>query len=252
MSESVQERPQRRILIIVAVVLAVVVAVGTAFVLWDGRDGQDPGAVAASSSPVSGTSTEPTAEQDGSPGPTSGTDDASEPAPSESDGSTAAGGGADEGADGAQGDTEDDGGTGDGTTYTAEELPPVAPDETAEGSDGVTAELRKIEQVTGEAVASGEVGGPAVRLTVRLTNGTDEPIELGYVAVNAYVGPDRVPASTFVKPGAKPFKGTLAPGESGSGVVLFGLTEEQGQDVTVTVDYGADVPVLAFQGALEG
>ena len=39
---------------------------------------------------------------------------------------------------------------------------------------------------------AGEVSGPAVRLTVRLTNGTDQPLDLSYVAVNAYVGPDRI------------------------------------------------------------
>jgi hypothetical protein len=55
-----------------------------------------------------------------------------------------------------------------------------------------------------------------------------------------------------MQPGAKPFSGVLEPGESGRGVLLFGMTEEESRDLTVTVDYGAQVPALAFQGTFEG
>jgi len=239
MSESVEKSPQRRAVVVAAVVLAVVLA-AVVLALLVGRDGEEPSA--AASSPAAGASPSPTGGDDGTPTPSpSGSADSADSADSTAKAS-----------DGDPTSKDSAKPQADGTTYTENELPPVAPDETAEGTDGVTAQLRKIEYVTGKAVAAGEISGPAVRLTVRLTNDTDEPLDLSYVAVNAYVGPDRAPASTFVRPGAKPFGGVLEPGESGAGVVLFAISEEQSDDVTVTVDYGADVPALAFQGAFEG
>ncbi|GII99194.1 hypothetical protein CLV28_2351 [Sediminihabitans luteus] len=132
----------------------------------------------------------------------------------------------------------------------AQELDPVEPTDTATGEDGVTAALTKVEAVDGEAVAPGEISGPAVRLTVEVTNGSDEDLDLSGAVVNAYVGPDRAPAGTLTKPGGVPFEGVVAPGESGSAVVLFDIPEEQRGDVTVTVDYRTGTPTVAFRGDL--
>lgn len=126
----------------------------------------------------------------------------------------------------------------------------VAPTATATGTDRVTVSIAKVESVAGKAVAPGEISGPAVRLTVKVNNGTSTGLNLGLTAVNAYIGPPQVPAGTLMKPGGRPLTGTLAPGMSAEGIYLFQIPVSQRKDVTVTVDYGAGVQTLVFRGPL--
>ena len=75
-------------------------------------------------------------------------------------------------------------------------------------------------------------------------------MDLGLVAVNAYVGKDRVPAGTVTKPGGMPLAGELAEGRSADGVYLFVVPITQRGDVTVAVDYRADTPTAVFRGPM--
>lgn len=130
----------------------------------------------------------------------------------------------------------------------AAELEPVKPGEVVQGEDGMKVALTSIEAVTGEAVQPGEVSGPAIRVTVQVTNETGREFNTSSIAVNAYTGKARVPAGTLVQPGGVPFYGRLAPGESTYGVYLFAIAADQRSDVTITVDYSAAVAVVVFQG----
>jgi hypothetical protein len=126
----------------------------------------------------------------------------------------------------------------------------VGPTRTATASDRISVSLGRIEAVQGVAYAPGEIAGPALRVTVRLVNDGPTPLNLGLVAVNAYIGKDRVPAGTVTKPGGKPFAGELAQGRAADGVYLFVVPLDQRRDVTVTVDYSADVPTAVFRGPM--
>lgn len=117
-------------------------------------------------------------------------------------------------------------------------------------SDRVAVSLSRIEAVQGVAFAPGEIAGPALRVTVRLSNDASTLLDLGLVTVNAYIGKDRVPAGTVTKPGGRPFEGELAAGRSADGVYLFVVPVAQRGDVTVTVDYRAGVPTAVFRGAM--
>lgn len=130
------------------------------------------------------------------------------------------------------------------------ELRPARPSEVVQGEDGMRVALTQIESVAGEAVQPGEVAGPAVRVTVTLSNETGRAFNTSTVVVNAYSGKDRNPAGTLVRPGGAPFYGRLAPGESTYGVFLFTIPEGARRDVTITVDYGAKIPVVVFRGDL--
>jgi hypothetical protein len=110
--------------------------------------------------------------------------------------------------------------------------------------------LTRIEAVQGTAVQPGETAGPAVRVTVTMTNGTDKQFDTNTVSVNAYVGKDRTPVNTLVQPGGVPFLGRLAPGETTYGVYLFVIPTDQRKDVTITVDYAVSVPMVVFRGDL--
>lgn len=130
------------------------------------------------------------------------------------------------------------------------ELEPVAPDSAVAAPGGVTVTLAHIEAVDGQAVAPGEIGGPAVRVAVDIQNTGASPLDLEYIVVNAYTGKDRTPAGAIMQPGGKPFGGSLKPGDSAAGVYLFTVAEADREDVTITVDYGLEDPVVVFRGDL--
>lgn len=136
------------------------------------------------------------------------------------------------------------------TPGTMPELAPVAPDQPSDNGEGLVAEITAMKAVQGEAVQAGEIAGPAVQFTLRLTNDTDAVIDLGLIAVNAYIGEGLTPAGGLVKPGAAPFEGTLDVGDSTDGVYVYSIPESERGDVTLTLDYRAGQPAFVFRGAV--
>jgi hypothetical protein len=136
------------------------------------------------------------------------------------------------------------------TPGTMPELAPVAPDQPSDNGEGLVAQITAMKAVQGEAVQAGEIAGPAVQFTLRLTNDTDAPLDLGLIAVNAYIGEALTPAGGLVKPGAAPFEGTLAVGDSTDGVYVYSIPEDQRSDVTLTLDYRAGQPAFVFRGTV--
>ncbi len=127
--------------------------------------------------------------------------------------------------------------------------PAVALDEAAEVGDGVSASLVSLDAIEGTATGPGNIAGPALRITVRIANGTDEPVSLGGVVVDLASGRDLVPASPLGDPSAAPFAGTVAPGEHADGVYVFTIPEEDRGSVTVSVGYQAGAPLMVFTGS---
>jgi hypothetical protein len=127
--------------------------------------------------------------------------------------------------------------------------PAVALDAAAEAGDGVSASLVSLDAIEGTATGPGNIAGPALRITVRIANGTDEPVSLGGVVVDLASGRDLVPASPLGDPSAAPFAGTVAPGEHADGVYVFTIPEEDRGSVTVSVGYQAGAPLLVFTGS---
>lgn len=127
------------------------------------------------------------------------------------------------------------------------ELEPVAPQEPGEAT-GITASLVKFESVTGEVVGPGDVAAAAVRVTLDVTNTGTGPLDLNLVVMNAYIGAQRDPAETYEQPGGSPVNGSLAPGETATGVYLFRIPEDRRDDVTFVVDYYAGQPAITFRG----
>lgn len=127
------------------------------------------------------------------------------------------------------------------------ELEPVAPQELGEAT-GITASLARFENVTGEVVGPGDVAAAAVRVTVNITNTGTSALDLNLVVMNAYMGAQRDPAETYEKPGGEPVNGSLAPGDTATGVYLFRIPEDRRNDVTFVVDYYAGQPAITFRG----
>jgi hypothetical protein len=140
-----------------------------------------------------------------------------------------------------------------GATEDVDEPPPSLPevplDAEAAVGNGVVATLPSIEAIEGTAVGPGNVAGPALKVTVRITNGTAEPVALGGVSVNLSYGPDHAPASPLDDPSRQPFATVVQPGESADGVYVFTVPTDVRDSVTVEVGYEAGAPLLLFTGS---
>lgn len=129
-------------------------------------------------------------------------------------------------------------------------LAPVPLEGEAEVSSAQSVVLRSIEAVDGEAVIPGEVGGPALRVTVESSNTSDIAIDTPAVVVNLYYGPDRIPAGSLLNPGGQEFPSSIAPGNTATGVYVFTVPVDQRDNVLVEVDVAVEEPVVLFEGAI--
>lgn len=130
------------------------------------------------------------------------------------------------------------------------ERPAVPLDGDAADDSGVTVSLAEIESVSGEASAPGEISGPAIRVTVKIENASDEALPLRYAAVNAYHGAERTPAPPIMQPGGEPFFGTIDAGDSATAVYLFSIPSDAQKNVTIAVDYQPGESTVIFTGAV--
>lgn len=217
---------RRRLLIALVLLVLAVAAVVAAVAL---RPDADP---AAGATPSAGSTASAGTGTEGDPEVSDpGADDAE---PSEGDP-------ADPGSDGETDEAE--------APQARETLEPRPFDAAATPEPGVTVRVPKVEKVTGEANVPGEVGGPSLRFTVELTNGTGKTLDLRTVVVNAYYGPDRTPAPPLLKPGGKAFEPEAGADDSARGVFVFNIPAEFQDDVELEVDPGVGKAIVIFTGA---
>ena len=115
--------------------------------------------------------------------------------------------------------------------------------------DGVRAEVTGLESVRGLASMPGEVAGPALRVTVQLTNSTSEPVDLSSALVQLYFGERATPGIALSGPGVAPFAGVLEPGYAMSGTYVITCPVDERELVQVTVSYAPGAGVVAFEGS---
>jgi len=140
-----------------------------------------------------------------------------------------------------------------GPTEDATELPastaPVGFDQQAAVGDGIVADVVQIEAIDGTGVGPGNIAGPALRMTIRITNGTTGPVSLDGVAVDLAHGEEQLPASPIADPSSAPFAGSLGPSESREGVYVFTVPTDDRELVTLSVGYQAGAPFMVFTGS---
>lgn len=127
---------------------------------------------------------------------------------------------------------------------------PVAIDETASLSAGVTVEIDQVRSVTTKATIPGDVAGPAVQFTVHVVNGGDQPLVLDQAVLNV-TGAKNTPGVLFQGKPTSPLAGTLAPGAKASGTYAFTLPKAAQQAVRIEVGVSPELPVASFTGALK-
>lgn len=128
------------------------------------------------------------------------------------------------------------------TTTTAPIDGTVAPQQ------GVEVAVAKIESVKGDAQGPGEIAGPAVRVSIEVSNGSDKEVSMDLALVNVYFGKDKTPASTLSGPGASPLSGRIAAGDAATGAYVFSVPEDQRDHLTVEFSYSTEVPTVIFSG----
>ena len=113
---------------------------------------------------------------------------------------------------------------------------------------GLTASITEVEAVKGQARGIGEVAGPALRFTVKVTNTGSKPVDLNLALVNVYYGAKKTPASQLSGPGMSPLPQKVKSG-SASGRYVFGVPEDERGNVLVEFSYDVKAPTVIFRGS---
>ena len=119
----------------------------------------------------------------------------------------------------------------------------------AEVGRNVLVKVTKFESVKGKAEGPGEIAGPALRITVSVTNGSSEEIPMDNALVNLYYGKKQTPASILSGPGAKPLSKPVRAGGSASGRYVFNVPADQQGQLSVEFSYTTDEPTVVFSGS---
>jgi hypothetical protein len=125
---------------------------------------------------------------------------------------------------------------------------PVAIDGTADFGNGVSARLTEVTAVEAEAHLPGEFSGPAVALTIEVSNGSEESISLATVTADLTF--DGLSAYPVLDPERPQFSGELAPGDTTSGSYVFTLDPAQRDDVALRLSYSTEAPTVIFAGSV--
>jgi hypothetical protein len=129
---------------------------------------------------------------------------------------------------------------------------PIDIDDEGALAEDVTARVARLEAVEGAALGPGQVAGPALRITLELDNGTAEAIPLNAANVQLYYGRDAVPGEPLSGPGVREFSGTLAPGDTATGVYVIAVPVDQRDVVQITFGYEPAGTIVAFEGSAPG
>jgi hypothetical protein len=129
-----------------------------------------------------------------------------------------------------------------------EKLTPVPLAGTGDYGNGVTVALADMRSVTAHGYGVGEISGPALAVTVRITNSSSAPVSLADTAVNLYRGAQGVRAARLSDGATAPFSGSLAAGASAEATYVFSVPQDQRDVVTVTVGTSASTGTAVFSG----
>ena len=114
--------------------------------------------------------------------------------------------------------------------------------------DEITATRVSSKQTEATGSGVGEVSGPAVAVTIKVTNRSSKSLNLATVVVNAYYGKKSTPASPVESAkGQEPFTGILRAGKSATATYVFSVPKGSSDDLLVTLSKGTDASVVVLE-----
>lgn len=114
-------------------------------------------------------------------------------------------------------------------------------------SSGVSAKIAKLSATVVKAQGPGETAGPALEVSIVVTNGTTRALELTNVVVNLFDS-DRRPCPIVESAGERLPAGVLQPGESRTGSVIFRIESDKRSPVHLEVIYAGGAQLGVFTG----
>lgn len=130
-------------------------------------------------------------------------------------------------------------------------LPAVGWDEPVSSDNGLSVRVVSVRGISAQGNGRGQVSGPALALTVRVTNDSADAVSLNGLEVNVAFGRDQTPASPVDDPSASPLGGSLGSHDSAEGRYTFTVPTDARDTVTATIGLEADSPRLVFTGRVD-
>lgn len=112
---------------------------------------------------------------------------------------------------------------------------------------GFTVRLTGLKAIKSKGRGPGEVSGPALRVDVRLTNGTSKAFDASAVVVTL-LDSRNDPGAEMLGPPHAPMRAIVKPGDSVGGVWVFNVPTNRRDPVKILVTLPTDAPVLLFSG----
>jgi hypothetical protein len=135
------------------------------------------------------------------------------------------------------------------TVEPAVTKPPVALDEPASFGSGLVARVTGLEAVQGEATGPGETAGPALRVMVEIRNTSGRAVSLARSIVMVSYGREPAPGVALSGPGVRPLAGSVGAGGSATGSYVFGVPEDERDNIQVSISVDAAQPTVLFEGS---
>jgi hypothetical protein len=128
--------------------------------------------------------------------------------------------------------------------------PPVPIDKKVEVEGKVSTQILKVRAIKAKARLPGEISGDGVAITISVTNGSRQAVDVSSVVVNLEDSKG-LPANQITSAPAKSFKGSVPAGRSRSAVYVFTVPKSDRSPVTVSVVLTGDSPVAVFKGPVK-
>ncbi|QIG38798.1 DUF4352 domain-containing protein [Microbacterium sp. 4R-513] len=139
------------------------------------------------------------------------------------------------------------------TTAPAQKAEPAAPSDPVAYPDGVSVRITDVSFAEETAKGPGSFPGRAfARLSLELTNGSSDPIDLG-TSVLTLLDKSGTPVQPVYADEADvhDFAGTLSPGGKATAVYAFAVPDDSKSQITLVVDFDAAHTSAVFRGGLE-
>ncbi|WP_264702596.1 DUF4352 domain-containing protein [Micropruina sonneratiae] len=107
--------------------------------------------------------------------------------------------------------------------------------------------MTSIRRLQMKGMGPGEISGPALRITVRVSNYTDTAISIDSAVVNLTDSKGRV-GTPYAGSPARPLAGTIDAGRKATGVYVFSVKKSARSPITVTVTYEPGAETALFVG----